>query len=461
MKRLFTLLIVMEYSVFCFAQTVTLKFTGRDANGQYCPLNQVTINNLSQNWQETLNWPDTTLILNNEVGVSDYGTRSGLNLSQNIPNPFTGTTEVRLDVADNEDVLVEIADLSGKMVLSKNLTRVQAGTYVLHVQLSSPQTYVLTVHQGKNIASIKMVNKGAADRYVVSLLEHVAGKHIAKSEKAVRSNVTHPWTVGDNLSIEGYATIGGTEYSQSLSMQLTNDETVTIQFQGAAPPSFVCGVSTLTDIDNNTYNTVQIGNQCWMKENLRTTRYADGTDIPAGYSYESSMSSSYFYDYLYSDMPLAERGYLYNWPAAMHGAPSSDANPSGVQGVCPTGWHLPSDAEWTQLTNHLSAHNEFVCNDTIDNIAKALASTSGWLTSTENCAVGNDQTTNNASGFDAFPAGICNMSFGGTGEYAYFWSSTQIFGSWVYFRGIGKDDASVLRDDRTMNFGFSVRCLRD
>ena len=95
MKRLFTLLIVMEYSVFCFAQTVTLKFTGRDANGQYCPLNQVTINNLSQNWQETLNWPDTTLILNNEVGVCDYGTRSGLNLSQNIPNPFTGTTEVR------------------------------------------------------------------------------------------------------------------------------------------------------------------------------------------------------------------------------------------------------------------------------------------------------------------------------------------------------------------------------
>lgn len=72
MKRLFTLLIVKEYSVFCFAQTVTLKFTGRDANGQYCPLNQVTINNLSQNWQETLNWPDTTLILNNEVGVSDY-----------------------------------------------------------------------------------------------------------------------------------------------------------------------------------------------------------------------------------------------------------------------------------------------------------------------------------------------------------------------------------------------------
>lgn len=106
MKRLFTLLIVMEYSVFCFAQTVTLKFTGRDANGQYCPLNQVTINNLSQNWQETLNWPDTTLILNNEVGVSDYGTRSGLNLSQNIPNPFTGTTEVRLDVADNEDISI-------------------------------------------------------------------------------------------------------------------------------------------------------------------------------------------------------------------------------------------------------------------------------------------------------------------------------------------------------------------
>ena len=149
---------------------------------------------------------------------------------------------------------------------------------------------------------------------------------------------------------------------------------------------------TLIDIDSNIYNTVQIGLQCWMKENLRTTRYADSTFIPAG----SATSSTNGYRYLpYNNENIVSTyGYLYNWPAVMNGASTSYANPSGVQGVCPTGWHVPSDAEWTQLTNYVRSQTEFICGDTNVNIAKALASTIDWSISINTCAVGTTLSDN-------------------------------------------------------------------
>ena len=121
------------------------------------------------------------------------------------------------------------------------------------------------------------------------------------------------------------------------------------------------GAATVTDIDNNTYTTVQIGTQCWMRENLRTTRYADGTSIPMGNSI-SETSCRYAPDD--NKSKVTKYGYLYNWPAMMHGSRSSDSNPSGVQGICPDGWHVPSDAEWTQLTNYVSSQSEYVRGNT-------------------------------------------------------------------------------------------------
>ena len=228
-------------------------------------------------------------------------------------------------------------------------------------------------------------------------------------------------------------------------------------------PVFTCGTSTVTDYDGNTYNTVQIGNQCWMKENMRTTHYADGNDVPAGGS-NTSFTAPYYYNYSSSSIPLDQRGYLYNWPAAMHGAASSAASPSGVQGICPNGWHLPSDAEWTTMTNYVNSQSAYRCDGTSNNITKALASKEGWNTSTSNCAVGNDLTANNATGFSAVPAGRCGgspLEFHYAGYNAHFWSSTQKNNDYSYFRGLYFDHADVSRVDNKKNNGFSVRCLRD
>ena len=106
------------------------------------------------------------------------------------------------------------------------------------------------------------------------------------------------------------------------------------------------------DIDGNVYPTVTIGSQVWMAKNLETTRYPDGTPIllvdtiPA---WDALNESSKAYCWYGDEIKNKDTyGALYTWAAAMNGAESSDAKPSGVQGVCPTGWHLPSDAEWTE-----------------------------------------------------------------------------------------------------------------
>ncbi|KPJ98607.1 MAG: hypothetical protein AMJ60_07710, partial [Desulfobacterales bacterium SG8_35] len=113
----------------------------------------------------------------------------------------------------------------------------------------------------------------------------------------------------------------------------------------------------VTDIDGNTYNTVVIGEQIWMAENLKVIHYSNGDPIPLveGAPEWDTMSSWVKAYCWYDNNPNIGEvfGALYTWAAAMNGQPSSDNNPSGVQGVCPSGWHLPSDEEWKQLEMHL------------------------------------------------------------------------------------------------------------
>ena len=225
-------------------------------------------------------------------------------------------------------------------------------------------------------------------------------------------------TVNTTYYVRAYATnSAGTAYGETLSFT----------------PGVSCpGTPTVTDYDGNTYNTVQIGAQCWMKENLKTRHYADGTIIPLGNLSSSTVAYSYYPGG--DTVNKALYGMLYNWKAAMNNAQHSNAVPSGVQGVCPTGWHLPSEAEFTILTSYLSDNEEYTCNLNPTYIAKALADTIGWNIDYCNyygCCVSSELSTNNASGFSAKGAGnysayYDNNSMGGGSSFkrsAYFWTT--------------------------------------
>ncbi|MCQ2276678.1 MAG: hypothetical protein MJZ87_07035, partial [Bacteroidales bacterium] len=211
--------------------------------------------------------------------------------------------------------------------------------------------------------------------------------------------------------------------------------------------TFTCGTSTVSDVDGNSYNTVKIGDQCWMKENLRTKTSTGNTYYPNE-----------------DENNVASYGLLYDWAAVMQGSSSSEANPSGVQGICPTGWHVPSDAEWTQLFDYVSSQSAYCCGGNTGSIAKALASTTSWNYSINDCAVGRTRSSNNATGFSALPAGIYAVGYyGGYGSFctsAFFWSTTEYydFGTVRYFES---NDAGVRQNTDNKSNGYSVRCLRD
>lgn len=221
------------------------------------------------------------------------------------------------------------------------------------------------------------------------------------------------------------------------------------------------------DYDGNTYNAVKLGKQVWMASNLRTTHYADGTAIPAGNMMTDNGTDPHRYNPDDNSSTVGTYGYLYNWAAAMKKGNSSTANPSGVQGACPNGWHMPSDAEWKELTDYVSSQSKFQSGGTV-NIAKALAATSGWDQSPVANSVGNNQSSNNATGFSAVPAGECQQTPNYFGACAYFWTATK------YGNGTGENDliaynrvmryyeATVTSDDYSFKRnGLSVRCVRD
>ena len=207
----------------------------------------------------------------------------------------------------------------------------------------------------------------------------------------------------------------------------------------------------LTDSrDENTYSYKTIGTQVWMTENLAYLPSVVGPGT-------GSNSTAYYYVYGYdgTDVDAAKAtsnyttyGVLYNWPAAMSGAASSSADPSGVQGICPTGWHLPSDAEWTTLTTYLGG-------ESVAGGKMKEAGESHWTSPNTGAT--------NESGFTALPGGYRYLSgtFLNVGSYGSWWSSTQSNTDSAWYRSLLYYYSRVNRNYYNKEYGFSVRCLRD
>lgn len=212
--------------------------------------------------------------------------------------------------------------------------------------------------------------------------------------------------------------------------------------------------NTVTDIEGNVYHTVKIGTQTWMVENLKTTKYNDGTSIPyvtvpSDWSYLTTPGYCYFNNNVANKNIY---GALYNWYTV------------NTDKLAPTGWHVPTEAEWTTLENHLIVYGYNYDGTTTGNkIAKSLAATTGWSTYDGTGAVGNDLTKNNTSGFAGLPGGErgSNGSFNGVGYYGIWWSSTQNETYYAWFRDLNYDISSVSSYYGSKNYGYSVRCVRN
>jgi uncharacterized protein (TIGR02145 family) len=210
--------------------------------------------------------------------------------------------------------------------------------------------------------------------------------------------------------------------------------------------------NTVIDNDGNTYNTVTLGKQVWMAENLKTTHYNDGSEIPLitdATVWNGLATPAYCWyenDFAYKNI----YGALYNWYTVLNSK------------LCPTGWHVPTDAEWTTLANYL-ANNGYGYQGSGIDISKSLAATWGWNTSSEAGTPGNEPVNNNSSGFTALPGGgrDHNGSYYYLGSWGLWWSSTGNPTNGARHRGMIYDNSyfNILNSD--MRVGFSIRCVKD
>lgn len=449
------------------AQMVTLTFTAMDADTHYVQLSRVEVTNLVRDWQEILYWPDTTLVMQVGTGISDMGASrtTSLQLSQNNPNPFKGYTEVDLAVVESGNVVMEITDLNGRVVGTADFPALQSGVNRFRVSLTNAGTYVLNARQNSRTSSVKMVctDGGGAtmieSRGVVEKIHDVLSQTGASSTKSSTSN---PFEIGDTLYFKGYSIRNGVEVSCEFSqVQETSQENLFL-FAGAAEGQPCPATPTVTDHEGNVYNTVQIGLQCWTRENMRCTTSPNGY-LAAGGNAGSSISP-YYYDNLESNVPLGDRGLLYNWPGAMDTTGHIDESFTNRRGICPQGWHVPSDQEWTKLVSYVSSQGNYYCDDNIWFVAKALASTNYWSDSGVICAPSNNPSENNATGFSIVPTDWWVGYY--MADYPYmtlFWSSTlyPYNGNIVLGRRLEGDSECLWYDAGYSMSGFSVRCLRD
>jgi uncharacterized protein (TIGR02145 family) len=220
--------------------------------------------------------------------------------------------------------------------------------------------------------------------------------------------------------------------------------------------------ASVTDIDGNTYDYITYGTQVWTVDNAAMVTYRDGTLIPqvtGATEWSNLTTGAWCY---HNNDPTKPR--FYNWYAVM-GIHDTDPDTPNKE-FAPDGWHVPSDAEWTTLENHLIANSyNYDQTNTGNKIAKSMASNTGWVfSSTEIGAVSNDQSLNNSSEFNAFPEAtrINDGSFDSDGEGfdTIFWSSTVAdLGSW--YRLLNYESSSLGRGASNNQSGFSVRFVRD
>jgi uncharacterized protein (TIGR02145 family) len=195
--------------------------------------------------------------------------------------------------------------------------------------------------------------------------------------------------------------------------------------------------NTVTDIDSNVYNTIKIGSQVWMQENLKTSKYNDGTPIPTGLSEEdwaNTNSGSYT---IHPKITTNKFNYgnLYNWHAINTGK------------LCPIGWHVPSQTEWSILIDFLGG----------DDVA------GGKMKSSEEWIKYPEIISSNYSGFTGLPGGMRwhHGSYGAFGYYGYWWSSTEYDFDFAWFIPLDNYNNRVIKKNINKENGMSCRCVKD
>ncbi len=437
-------------SAFGQRPTIELTFSAQN-NGIYMVLDSILTENLSQGGDTMLYAPDTVLILDYLTGIANNGDKEEGNfrVSQNYPNPFRNKTNINIYLDVKDEIEIMIRDILGRELLEYKCL-LNRGNHTFIFYPGDEKVYMLSVIGKQGCKTIKMFNLNDNEAYggkcKIVYNNYEAGNKDLKNYDATNN---FAFVLGDELKYTAFSENG----EISLIDTPVGNQNYTFQYAGGVPCP---GMPTISDIEGNQYKTVLIGSQCWMAENLKTTIYRDGNPIPNvtnGNEWTSLETGAYaWYD---NDIAWKEYyGALYNWYTV-----------NDSSGLCPSGWHVPDDDEWTIMIDFIGGvdlphGNELKTCRQVYSPLEGDCNTSQhprWYQN--NTHFGTDKY-----GFSGLPGGY--RYFGG-GSFSYLekvgtcWSSSEGSSSSTFGTMLGYDNGSITRMLYYKQYGFSVRCIRD
>jgi uncharacterized protein (TIGR02145 family) len=337
---------------------------------------------------------------------------------------------------ENAPVAITIHDVGGRQVFGSKRT-LGSGTHAIGVPIQSAGIFLCKVTLGNEAYSFRVSSlcASAAERTVVSSGASVLAKQ-AKAAAVIDDVIAATKTGWLNYR----CVIGDSDTSGVVIKMIAN-------------------AGDMTDVEGNEYQTVRIGNQVWMAENLRVTKYNDGSAIPLDTSSStwSATTPKYcFYNNTTNADSIKKYGALYNWYVV---------SPANANKVAPAGWHVPSDAEWDTLQNYLITKGYNWDGTTTGNkIGKSLAAKTDWAPHGTPGGIGNDPASNNRTGFSGLPGNYRNLDglFGGQSNSGSWWSATEDGASLAWYRYLDYMLSALSKyANGDKRYGFFVRLVRD
>ena len=432
MKKLAIIIFFILAMLNMQAQDYLISFAG---TGGSTTVDSVQVKNLTQNTSLTVNGTDV-LHLMGVVGIDQPIAQSNADL-RIYPNPANEYSFIEFEATYSGIATIEVFDITGKQ-FTQTQNMLSCGMHTFTLSGLRSGIYTLRIKSALYGYSGKIVSTSIGpDNPKVSYLSGKLKSTTQGQLKSVQSLIPMQYNDGDQLLFKCLSGI----FSTVIPLVLTQSQPVTANFVDC------------TDSDGNHYAVVTIGTQTWMAENLKVGLRIDGVQEQTNngtiekYCYFNDVNNCNIY------------GGLYQWNEMMQYVTTA-----GVQGICPTGWHLPTDAEWCTVTQFLdpSVNCDIYGYSGIDAGGK-MKSTGTVEVSTGLWSSPNTGATNE-SGFTAVPAGDrrTNGTFDYVGIGGSLWSSSENSTSYyAWLRNLNYHRSDVFRDHFSKEYGFSVRCLRD
>lgn len=430
---------ILTLGLFSQRPVMELTFTAIDS-AAYVRTDSIKVMNRTQGGDTVLYWPDTVLSIY-YVGTPEISKgENSFQVFQNYPNPVANQTTVSLYVPGNDKVSLTVTDILGRMTVQRERV-LEKGKHSFRFTPGNSSLYFFTARWQGQGSSIKILRSGFHSGGT-AILEYTGSEDYNPQLKAIDAIQDFSYSPGDVLLYIGYA--NGLESGMLDAPQ--ESTTYTFQFATNIP----CPETPTVEYEGQVYNSTQIFSQCWLKENLNV-----GTMIPG--TIEQSNNGT-IEKYCYNNEPdsCTKYGGLYQWWEVMQ-----YTTQPGTQGICPPGWHLPTDEEWKVLEG--TVDSQYGIGDPEwdlyfeyrgFNAGRNLKTTSGWY--------GNGNGPD-LFGFSALPGGyrLDYGSFNGISRHGNWLTSNEFDNFYIWFHSSSFMYAGVHRDINPKEYGFSVRCLRD